>query len=262
MHKHTPLPPSLPKPKLKRTNKLFSPHAHTHSRTQNQPSKSSAHMRVGGLLVLVSLGGTSHPLSPCSSSVCAYFSRRSFSFLHVRRVLFCFGLYPSPVFGFVVHVESVGFALGRAAGVGVVKEVLDADQDLLKGNGGSPSLLFVENRQTDRPGRVHVGMKEGRNKLTLGRFRRILLRKLHRHPVDTPVPIRTVLPRNTRLPHHYIRTTITLTLRTSVEANRMITTPSLAFLLQTTRCDSRTHTLSVLLCACAAFSRSFFIFSQ
>jgi hypothetical protein len=37
---------------------------------------------------------------------------------------------------------------------------LDAEQDLLDGDGGLPSFLFVENRQTDGAGRVNVRVEK------------------------------------------------------------------------------------------------------
>lgn len=60
-------------------------------------------------------------------------------------ILPCFRLHPSLVLGFIVHVKIVSFTLSRAARVGIIQEILDAEQHLLDGDGGPPAFLFVQN---------------------------------------------------------------------------------------------------------------------
>jgi hypothetical protein len=56
---------------------------------------------------------------------------------------------PLLVLGAILLKQVVRLCLGRRLGVRVVKEVLDAQQDLLDGDGGLPCLLLVENRQAN-----------------------------------------------------------------------------------------------------------------
>lgn len=66
----------------------------------------------------------------------------------------------------------IGFGLRRRFGVRVVQELLDADQDLLDRDGGSPGLFFVEDGQANGARRIDVGMKEGRVEFAWLRQRR------------------------------------------------------------------------------------------
>lgn len=56
---------------------------------------------------------------------------------------------PLLVLGAILLKQVVRLCLGRRLGVRVVEEVLDAQQDLLDGDGGLPCLLLVENRQAN-----------------------------------------------------------------------------------------------------------------
>ena len=49
----------------------------------------------------------------------------------------------------VLLEQVVGICLRRRFGVGVVEEVLDADEDLLDSDGWLPGLLLVQYRQAD-----------------------------------------------------------------------------------------------------------------
>jgi hypothetical protein len=70
----------------------------------------------------------------------------------------------APLVLYLVSLEEVvGLGLRGRLGVGVVQQVLDAEQDLLDGNGGLPGLIFVEDGQADGAGRVDVGVEQGRN---------------------------------------------------------------------------------------------------
>lgn len=65
----------------------------------------------------------------------------------------------------VLAEEVVGLGLGRRLGVRLVEQRLDAEEDLLDGDGGLPAFLFVEDRQADSSGRVDVGVEERRDEL-------------------------------------------------------------------------------------------------
>ena len=56
---------------------------------------------------------------------------------------------PLLVIGPVLAEAGVGLGLGRILNVGVVEEVLDAEQDLLDGDGGPPVLLLVQDGETN-----------------------------------------------------------------------------------------------------------------
>lgn len=55
---------------------------------------------------------------------------------------------PDPLFvlGTIFLEHVVGVGLGGRVGVGVVQEILDAEQDLLDSDGGLPALLLVQDR--------------------------------------------------------------------------------------------------------------------
>jgi len=46
-------------------------------------------------------------------------------------------------------VDGVGFSLGRVLDVGLIQQVLDSQQDLLDGDGRTPILLLVQQRQAN-----------------------------------------------------------------------------------------------------------------
>lgn len=56
------------------------------------------------------------------------------------------------------HVVRLG--LGRGLRVGVVEEVLDAEEDLLDGDGWLPRLFLVQDRQADGARGVNVGVEQ------------------------------------------------------------------------------------------------------
>lgn len=61
------------------------------------------------------------------------------------------------------HVKGLG--LGRRIGVGVIEEVLDAQKDLLDGDGGLPGLVLVQDAETHGAGGVYVGVEKRRHEL-------------------------------------------------------------------------------------------------
>ena len=70
----------------------------------------------------------------------------------------------------IVHEELIGLGLGRTIGVGLVEQVLDANEHLFYGDGRAPVLLLVENTETDGARGVHVRVEERRHKLALRRL--------------------------------------------------------------------------------------------
>jgi hypothetical protein len=68
--------------------------------------------------------------------------------------------------GSAVFAEQiVSLCLSRRLGVGLVKQRLDAEKNLLDGDGGLPAFLLVQDGETDGARRVDVGVKERRHKL-------------------------------------------------------------------------------------------------
>lgn len=67
------------------------------------------------------------------------------------------------------HVVRLG--LGGGLRVGVVEEVLDAEEDLLDRDGRLPRLFLVQDREAHRAGRVDVGVEERRHELACKRER-------------------------------------------------------------------------------------------
>lgn len=150
--------------------------------------------------------------------------------LTARGILPSLGLDPSLVLGLVVLEEVVGLGLGGTVGVGIVEEVLNAEEHLLDGDGGTPSLLLVEDGEANGPGRVHVGMEEGRDELALGRLGRVLLGELEGDLVHAAGPVGVLLPGDAGLPLHEVGRSIALGFRPGVEAEGMIPAPVFALL--------------------------------
>lgn len=65
----------------------------------------------------------------------------------------------------VLTEEVVGFSLSGRLGVGLVQQRLNAEKNLLDGDGGLPAFLFVENGQADGARGVDIGVEEGRDEL-------------------------------------------------------------------------------------------------
>jgi len=75
---------------------------------------------------------------------------------------------PLLVIGPVLTETGVGLGLGGVLDVGIVEEILDTQEDLLNGDGRPPVLLFVQDRETNCPGGINVGVEQWRNKLHFG----------------------------------------------------------------------------------------------
>lgn len=65
----------------------------------------------------------------------------------------------------ILAEQVVGLGLGRRLGIGLVQQGLDAEKDLLDGDGGFPAFLFIENGQADGSRRVDVGVEKWRDEL-------------------------------------------------------------------------------------------------
>lgn len=82
-----------------------------------------------------------------------------------RRVLPDNLLYSPFICRAVFLKEIVRVGLGRGFGVGIVKQILNAQKNLLYGNRGFPGFFFVQDRETHGTGRIDVGMKKRRCEL-------------------------------------------------------------------------------------------------
>jgi hypothetical protein len=61
--------------------------------------------------------------------------------------------------------EVKGFGLGGGVWIGIIQQVLNTNQDLLDGNGGTPAFFLVENGKANGARWIHVGVKEGWSEL-------------------------------------------------------------------------------------------------
>ena len=78
--------------------------------------------------------------------------------------------HPLLVVGSVLAEAGVSLSLSRILDVGIVEKVLDAEEDLLDGDGRPPVLVLVEDGEADRAGGVHVGVEQRRHELHLKGF--------------------------------------------------------------------------------------------
>lgn len=77
-----------------------------------------------------------------------------------RLILAHDSLDPPFVLSLVLLEHVVCLSLGRRFRVGVVQQILDAQQNLLDSNGWLPCLLLVQDGQTYRARRIDVGVEE------------------------------------------------------------------------------------------------------
>lgn len=129
---------------------------------------------------------------------------------------------------------------------------MDAEENLLDGDGGLPAFFFVENGQANSAGRVDVGVEERRNKLawgvsedtkedegldmeahTLGGLGRVLVRELNLELEEAALPQSLVLAGNGALPLLKIKTALGILCRLCDEAEGVIFAPLLSLLRET-----------------------------
>lgn len=66
--------------------------------------------------------------------------------------------------------QLVRISLGGRVDIGLVEQLLDAEQDLLDGNRRLPALLFIEDGQAHGAGWVDIWVEERRRELALRRL--------------------------------------------------------------------------------------------
>jgi hypothetical protein len=72
------------------------------------------------------------------------------------------------VLGAVLFEQVVCLSLSWGFGIGIVEEILHAEQDLFDRNRWLPRFLLVEDRQANSSRGVDVGMEEWRDELAYG----------------------------------------------------------------------------------------------
>jgi len=147
------------------------------------------------------------------------------------RIIFsCLGFDSPWIFTFVVHIQIVCLALGRTAGIWIIKQILDSKQHLLNSNGWSPPLFFVKYRQADSTWWIDVRVKERRDEFALRRLWWVFIRKLHCHFIYASFPFGPILSRDPSLPFHKVWSSLAGRKGTSIETKRVVTTPIFSFL--------------------------------
>lgn len=134
--------------------------------------------------------------------------------------------------------EIVRLSLRGGLGVGVVEEVLDSQEDLLDGDGRLPGFVFIEDREANSAGWVDIRMKQGRDEFALGWLRGILIRESHGEFEQAALPDRFLLAGNSALPVLEVEDAFLGSRGLRIEREGMITTPLLAFLLESVLAQS------------------------
>lgn len=143
-------------------------------------------------------------------------------------------LLDSPLVSDLVVLEhGVRLDLGGIGSVRIVQQVLNPQEQLFDSDRRFPSLLLVQDRKTDGPRRVDVGVEERRGEFALWWSLRIVFGERHCHFIQPSFPISPDFPRDTDLPDHQVLRTVRLLLRSSEEAERVIFPPLLAFFSET-----------------------------
>lgn len=104
----------------------------------------------------------SHSYLPCTSSFHALKLR--------RRIVLDDRLDLLLICDPVLLEQVVGLCLCGTLRVDLIQQELNSQQNLLDGDGGLPSLFFVEDAETDGAGRVDVGVEERWREFALGWF--------------------------------------------------------------------------------------------
>lgn len=94
----------------------------------------------------------------------------------------------SVVGGSVLLKHGKCFALCRVVRVGIIKQILNPQKDLFDGDGGFPTLVFVENAKADGTRGKDVGMEERWCELALGRFAGVFFWESHAELVEAALP--------------------------------------------------------------------------
>merc|ERR1719219_380311 len=128
----------------------------------------------------------------------------------------------------VLTEAGVGLSLGRILNVGVVKEILDPQQDLLDGYGRPPVFLLVQDGETHCAGGVNVGVEQGGDELHLGRSRGEIVLEDDLAFVETALPGGSFLPGDSELPQHEIHGPVLVLHGPSDEPKGVVLPPGLS----------------------------------
>jgi len=133
----------------------------------------------------------------------------------------------------VLAIGGVCFCLRRVLDVGIVEQILDADQELLDGDCWPPVLILVQQAEANCSRRVDVGVKQWGTKLDLGRGGGKVLLENHVALVKAAFPRSRLLSRNSKLPLHQVQCAVRVLGGTGDESEGVVLTPLLPLLGET-----------------------------
>ena len=142
------------------------------------------------------------------------------------------------IFGAVLAIAGVGLGLGRVLDVGVVQEILDAEEDLLDRDGRPPILLLVQEGQADRARGVDVRVEQWWHELHLGRGGRVVILEDHLALVESAVPGGVLLARDPVFPNHQVQGAVGVLHGPGDEAEGMVLPPGFPLLAETRLCNA------------------------
>jgi len=140
------------------------------------------------------------------------------------------GSNPLLVVGSVLTVCCVRLSLRGVLDVGVIKKVLNSDQELLDGNCWPPILVLVQQAETHCARWVHIGVKQRRAELDLWRSRGEVLLEDHVAFVKASLPRSPFLSRNSKLPLHQVEGAVRVLHGAGDEAERVVLAPLFSLL--------------------------------
>jgi len=130
----------------------------------------------------------------------------------------------------VLAISGVCFCLCGILDVGVVEEVLNANQELLDGNGRSPILILVQQTQTHCARGVHVGVKQRWTELDFGWSGGEVFLENHVAFIKAAFPRSGLLARNGKLPLHQVQGAVWVLGGAGDESKGVVLTPLLPLL--------------------------------
>merc|ERR1719265_953147 len=139
----------------------------------------------------------------------------------------------------IVLEKLIWLLLSRVSLIGVIEEFLNANEDLLDGNGGLVILSCIKNRKTHCSRWINIRVEKTLGKFHLWRLHRIVLRELHANLKHSSFPRGVDLSWDLALPLKEILCAVRVLFGTSNEAGRVVLSPGLSFFCKAATSNSR-----------------------
>jgi len=128
--------------------------------------------------------------------------------------------------------QVVCIRLGWRFGIGIIEQVLNADEDLPDGDCWLPTFFFVQDRETDCARRVDIWMEKRGREFAFWWLRRVFIRKRECELEQATLPNGLFLPWYAHFPILEVKDAVGASDGSCKKAERMIATPLFPLLLE------------------------------